>query len=80
MSVRHFDAQARTALGVAVLVLPAQERFLTRRYDLGENNRTPDWHRANQRTPWVAETLADGTFSYPPGRGRVARRLRRLPQ
>ena len=32
-------------------------------YDLGENGRTPEWYRANHRTPWVAGDVADGEFS-----------------
>ncbi len=33
-------------------------------YDLGENGRTPEWYRANHRTPWVAGKMGTGSFSW----------------
>jgi hypothetical protein len=32
-------------------------------YEMSENNRTPEWYRANHRTPWLAE-LAETNVSW----------------
>jgi hypothetical protein len=31
-------------------------------YEMGENGRTPEWYRANHRTPWVAGSVGAGEF------------------
>ena len=35
-------------------VFPILSRIQNIGYEMGENNRTPEWYRANHRTPWVA--------------------------
>src|SRR5690606_39335406 len=44
-------------------VFPVLSRIQNIGYELGENGRTPEWYRANHRTPWVAGTLPNGTFT-----------------
>jgi len=44
-------------------LFPVLSRIQNIGYDLGKNGRTPDWYRANHRTPWVAGRLAVGKFS-----------------
>ena len=37
-------------------VFPILSRIQNIGYEMGENGRTPEWYRANHRTPWVAKT------------------------
>ncbi len=46
-------------------VFPALSRIQNIGYDLGENGRTPEWYRANHRTPWVASAALPSTFRLP---------------
>ena len=43
-------------------LFPVLSRIQNIGYDLGENNRSPEWYRANHRTPWVAGQVASETF------------------
>jgi len=43
-------------------VFPTLSRIQNIGYDLGENGRTPEWYRANHRTPWVAASDEPATF------------------
>ena len=43
-------------------LFPVLSRIQNIGYDLGENNRSPEWYRANHRTPWVAGQVASGAF------------------
>ena len=36
-------------------VFPVLSRIQNIGYEKGENGRTPEWYRANHRTPWVAK-------------------------
>ena len=44
-------------------LFPVLSRIQNIGYDMGENGRTPEWYRANHRTPWVAGHLTAGEFS-----------------
>ena len=43
-------------------LFPALSRIQNIGYDQGENGRTPDWYRANHRTPWVAGQVENRAF------------------
>lgn len=43
-------------------VYPVLSRVQNIGYEMGENNRTPEWYRANHRTPWVSEGNLAGDF------------------
>lgn len=43
-------------------VFPRLSRIQNIGYELGENNRTPQWYRANHRTPWVAGEIETASF------------------
>jgi len=45
-------------------LFPVLTRIQNIGYDLGENARTPEWYRANHRTPWVARQTSEEEFSY----------------
>ena len=52
-------------------VFPDLSRVQNIRYEMGENGRTPEWYRANHRTPWVAmRGIGSGTFSIDGVKGR----------
>ena len=38
-------------------VFPILSRIQNIGYEMGENGRTPEWYRANHRTPWVAKQV-----------------------
>ncbi len=43
-------------------VFPILSRMQNIGYEKGENNRTPEWYRANHRTAWVCESNLAGDF------------------
>jgi hypothetical protein len=43
-------------------VFPLLSRVQNIGDDLGENGRTPEWYRANHRTPWVAASHSGSEF------------------
>ena len=45
-------------------LFPVLSRIQNIGYDLGENNRSPEWYRANHRTPWVPGQMTIGGFSW----------------
>jgi len=49
-------------------VFPILSRVQNIGYEMGENNRTPEWYRANHRTPWVAGKVGAQQFGFPPDR------------
>jgi hypothetical protein len=49
-------------------LFPVLSRIQNIGYNLGENDRTPEWYRANHRPPWVAGRLAGAAFKLPPHR------------
>ena len=59
-------------------LFPLLSRIQNIAYDLGENGRTPEWYRANHRTPWVATKVKTGDFCAHTRRGLTPSR-RRLP-
>ncbi|MCA9201588.1 MAG: hypothetical protein KDA59_00990 [Planctomycetales bacterium] len=44
-------------------VFPLLSRIQNIGYEMGENNRTPEWYRANHRTPWVASEMPMSSFA-----------------
>lgn len=45
-------------------VFPILSRIQNIGYELGENGRTPEWYRANHRTPWVSIGLQRETSEW----------------
>lgn len=45
-------------------VFPILSRIQNIGYELGENNRTPPWYRANHRTPSVATHVETDLFDF----------------
>ena len=45
-------------------LFPVLSRIQNIGFDLGENGRTPEWYRANHRTPWMAGQSAAGEISW----------------
>jgi hypothetical protein len=46
-------------------VFPILSRIQNIGYEMGENGRTPEWYRANHKTPWVAlQRTARETFRF----------------
>lgn len=43
-------------------VFPLLSRIQNIGYEMGENGRTPEWYRANHRTPWAADSKGGGQF------------------
>jgi len=50
-------------------LFPVLSRIQNIGYEDGENGRTPEWYRANHRTPWVASRLAAARFREPGDHG-----------
>lgn len=45
-------------------VYPLLSRVQNIGYEMGENDRTPEWYRANHRTPWTAGDVAVKNFEF----------------
>jgi hypothetical protein len=45
-------------------LFPVLSRVQDIGYELGENNRTVEWYRANHRTPWMAGECHQAGFSF----------------
>ena len=46
-------------------LFPVLSRMQNSGYDLGENNRSPEWYRSNHRTPRVAGRIGANAFACP---------------